>query len=71
MLTFENGKMKHNLVATLHGKGIGAKSKVKLTVGTFVDERATVEAAEAELKTLVVARAKAGKNPRLLQLKFH
>lgn len=63
-LTFENGQMKNNLAAKLHGEGIGAKSKAKLTVGTFVDERATAKAAEAELEAQGKARAKAVKKPK-------
>ena len=49
--------MKYNLSAKLYGKGIGVKSKVKLTVGTIVDECATALAALAE-QAAQAARAK-------------
>ena len=55
--------MKNTLSAKLHAKGIGMKSKVKLTVGIIVDEWATAQAALAELAAQLAAQAEATKKP--------
>ena len=47
------------------------KSRVKLNVGTIVDDEATAQAATAELVAQAAARLKAAKTKGLLQLKFH
>ena len=56
--------MKVNLASRMYNKGIGVKSKVKLNVGSFVDDLATAKTATEELASQVAARVKAAKNPK-------